>query len=158
MSTAWRRVHDRYQLAARVLAEVRRSRQSEIPTRWADDIEAVFGGVDGLLQHVQRRWYTALAARVDALLEEGAMDRQAAVRAAWSELARVDPASRLLLDAYAGHAALSHGERRHSTLLAAALAPTADPDDHSETSTSAAPASRCRCPLRSLLLRLMPLG
>lgn len=157
MSTAWQRVHDRYRLAAQVLEEVRRSGRPEIPARWADDIEAVFGGVEGFLRHVQRRWYTALATRVDALLEEGAADRQAALRAAWLDLVRVDPASRLLLDAYAGHPALAHGERRHSTLLAAALAPTSAPAAPDEVSTAGARAPRCRCRLRSLL-RLMPLS
>jgi hypothetical protein len=153
MSAAWDRAHNRYEVAARVLDDVRRSRHAETLTRWSDEIEAAFGDLDAFLRHVQRRWYTALAARVDRILEDEVWDRQAAVREAWEELARLDPASRLVLDAYSGHPALEHGERRHSQLLGAALMPPQD------VTTSAPTPARSWwprwCPLRSLL-RLLP--
>lgn len=153
MSTAWQRVHDRHQLSARILADVRRSGRGTVTARWADDIAETFGDLDSFLQHVQRRWYTALAARVDGLLEDDVADRQAAVRALWVDLARTDPASRLLLDAYAGHPALAHGERRHASLLAAVLAPVEPPDTDDATGTARVRRRPCR--LLSLL-RLTP--
>ena len=153
MSAAWDRVHNRYQVAARVLDDVRRSRRAETVSDWSDEIEAAFGDLDSFLRHVQRRWYTSLATRVDQILEEGVPDRQAAVRAAWEELGRLDPASRLLLDAYAGHPALQHGERRHSELLGAALRP---PQEATELAATPARSWWPRwCPLRSLV-RLLP--
>ena len=149
MSEAWDRVHNRYRVAAWVLDDVRRSRRPETISRWSDEIEEAFGDLDSFLRHIQRRWYTALAARVDQILEEQVSDRQAAVRAAWQELTRLEPASRLLLDAYAGHPALEHGERRHSEMLGAALTPTPE-----ATEPAAAPAWSWWprwCPLRRLL-------
>ena len=152
MSAAWERTHERYRVAGAVLAEIRRSGGIDAVAAWAEDIEAAFGDLDAFLQHVQRRWYTALAARVDCILEEGVDDRQAAVRAAWSELADLDPASRMVLDAYAGHPALQHGERQHSRLLAAAL--TSPPEATDEPGVTEPRRGSLRCPLRSLVRRL----
>lgn len=155
MSAAWQRVHNRYRVAAGVLEDVSRSGSAETISRWSDDVEAAFGDLDSFLRHVQRRWYTALGARVDQILEEEVSDRQGAVRAAWQELSGLDPASRLILDAYADHPALQHGERRHSHLLGAALRP---PHEAGDKAATAAPSARPRrCVLRSLA-RLLPMG
>jgi len=150
MSAAWERVHDRYRVSRVVLEEVGRSGRADAVSAWADEIEAAFGDLDAFLQHVQRRWYTALAARVDAVLEQDVADRQAAVRAAWSELAGVDPATRVVLDAYAGHPALQHGERAHTRLLGAALASPPQPRVIARQRRWVIQ----RCPLRSWLRAL----
>lgn len=153
MSAAWDRVHNRHRVAALVLDDVRRRGHAETVVRWSDEIEGAFGDLDSFLRHVQRRWYTALAARVDRVLEQETPDRQAAVRQAWSDLSRLDPASRLLLDAYAGHPALQHGERRHSQLLRAALRPR---QDATEPAVTPARSWLPRCCVVRSLLRLLP--
>jgi len=137
-----------------VLDDVSRSGSTEAVSGWAEDIEAAFGDLDTFLRHVQRRWYTALGARVDGVLERGAVDRQAEVRAAWSELAAADPGSRMVLDAYAGHPALQHGERRHAGLLAAALM---SPPEEEPTESRVTVLGRAWkwCPLRSLFRLLV---
>ena len=152
--SAAERVHERYRVASIVLEDVRRSGRPDAVSRWSEEIEAAFGDLDTFLQHVQRRWHTAIAARVDAVLESDPGDRAAAVRAAWEDLARVDPASRIVLDAYAAHPALQHGERQHGRLLAAALrSPAPEAVESGGVSAVRRPWSR-RCPVRSLVRTL----
>ena len=153
MSAAWERVHERYRVASAVLEDVRRSGRPDAVAGWSEEIEAAFGDLDAFLQHVQRRWYTAIAARVDAVLESDVGDRTTAVRGAWEDLSRHDPASRIVLDAYAAHPALQHGERQHGRLLAAALrSPT--PEAAEPAVTTARRVWPRWCPLRTLVRSL----
>jgi len=115
MSDGWEQVHRRYDLAEEVLRRVRRARSVEaVLERWLPELEREFGGLDGFLQHVQRQWYNRLAVRLDVVLDPDGRDEDP--RRIWAELAADEPAIRRVLDAYAGHPALEHGDRVHSDL------------------------------------------
>jgi hypothetical protein len=120
MTSAWDRVHARYQLAAGVLREAARTGDGAVAEQWRAQIEDVFGDFGAFLLHVQRRWFTALEARLDACLE-AADNSEAEFRAllarVWTELAADDPGTRAVLDAYADHAAVRTGEARHRHIL-----------------------------------------
>lgn len=119
MSMAWERTHRRYELMRAVLDEIAGSPEPTIPSRLADRIEAEYGDIGAFLADVSRRWYQTFDAHLDALLAAPPPDMSHAVRSLWHDLAREHPATRHLLDAYAGHPALVAVDARHrNTLLA----------------------------------------
>jgi hypothetical protein len=86
--------------------------------RSRDSIEEVFGDLSGFLLHLQRRWYTALRARLDAAMEEpGGIEDVAAFQRVQADLQAVDPAVWAVMRAYAAHPALRAGEIRQQRLL-----------------------------------------
>lgn len=96
----------RYRLIEAVLEGVRRPGDPVVPAGLRDEVDAEFGGLDGLLLAVARRWYTALVAHLDAVLEDSPADLPTAVADLWSWQAAVHATSRALLDAHADRPAL----------------------------------------------------
>ena len=122
MSEAWGRVRRRYALLEEVLDAVERSGVGALRRR-SGEIEAEYGdaGLGGFLVDVQRRWQRAFDARLDMVLEHAEPEQVAgAVADVWTRLSAQRPATRAVLDAYAGHPALEPGEARHGALLRAA--------------------------------------
>lgn len=116
MSEAWQRVHRRYELAEEVLRRVPRARRvDDVIGRWSPQIEREFGDLGTFLQHVQRQWYARLAVRLDVLLDPDGPDEDP--RLVWDRLCREEPAMRRLLDVYAAHPALRHGDQVNSDLV-----------------------------------------
>lgn len=118
MPEAWDRVRRRHALVEQVLDRVGDSGASALP-RWHDRIEAEYvgEGLGGFLRDVQWRWHRAFDARLDALLESDPTDPATAVAELWQELTASKPATRLVLDAYAGHPALAAADTRHRRML-----------------------------------------
>jgi hypothetical protein len=102
---------DRDRLLAAVLDDVKRTERPDITH--LDGVAAEFGGVDGLLLAVQHRWWTAVDAHLDALLEDPPEDPARAVGDLWRSLARHHSAARMLLDAHADRPALFAAEHEH---------------------------------------------
>ncbi|MBE1561884.1 hypothetical protein [Nonomuraea africana] len=137
-------MHRRHQLVHAVLA----SGLTTVPADLAAEVAAEFGDFGGFLQEVQRRWYRAFDARLDAVLEERPQDVHDALVRLWRDLALTMPAARLMLDANAGHPALVEGDDRHRRLLHAATGVVLSPAPLTEQ-----PAARRKPCLLSLLLR-----
>ncbi|MGK5559335.1 hypothetical protein ACSNOI_47845, partial [Actinomadura kijaniata] len=89
----------------------------EVPDRRRAEVDAAFGGFGEFLLEVQRLWYRAFDARLDALLEDRPRDMDAALAALWHGLAADTPGARLLLDAHLDHPALADLHRRHHRML-----------------------------------------
>lgn len=106
----------RYRLIEAVLDAVRRSGRPVVPAALRDQVDAEFGGLDGLLLAVAHRWHTALVAHLDAVLDSGPAELTDAVEELWRSQARVHATSRALLDAHADRPALiaaTARQRRH---------------------------------------------
>jgi hypothetical protein len=147
MSEGWERARRRYALVQEVLDNVGGAGVSALPL-WQDRIEAEYDGegLGGFLRDVQWRWHRAFDARLDAVLESDADDPAAAVAGLWRELAASQPATRLVLDAYAGHAGLAPAESRHRRMLR--LATGVDlAQVVAELDTPACEPARRTCPL-----------
>jgi hypothetical protein len=121
MSESWERRHRRYRLVDDVLDDAIRTGVQAV-CRHHDAIAAEYGteGLGGFLIDVQRRWHRAFEARLDVVLESGDGDPATAVGALWQTLAHTLPGTRLVLDAYADHPALTGAEARHRAMLRAA--------------------------------------
>ena len=70
-SAAWQRVHDRHDLTQRVLRAMRRRPASEAVSRHRQEIEEVFGSLDGFLLYVEHRWRLRVETALDQVLEPG---------------------------------------------------------------------------------------
>ncbi|MBA8951049.1 hypothetical protein ACFQU9_01845 [Actinomadura namibiensis] len=107
----------RHSLVRDVLDEVARTGVPEVPGGRRAEIDAAFGGLGAFLLEVQRRWYRAFDARLDALLENRPQDIDSALAALWHGLAADAPGARLLLDAHLDHPALAELHRQHRRML-----------------------------------------
>jgi hypothetical protein len=121
MTSAWDRVHARYQLAADVLRRVSRTGDPRVVERWRATIEDVFGDFGAFLLHLQRHWYTVLETRLDDALEEAEQasdptSRRRLVSRVWAEMESADPDTRAVLDEYADHPDLAANELRQHRL------------------------------------------
>lgn len=94
--SGWERTHRRYRLVYAVAEDVRRNGKAAV-TRWQGAIDAEFGGPEGFLLDVRRRWLTAVAAHSEAAVPEAAAARH-----------NVD--LRTLLDAFAARSELAVAE------------------------------------------------
>ncbi|MFI6509386.1 hypothetical protein ACIBCT_17395 [Streptosporangium sp. NPDC050855] len=123
----------RRELARLVLRDLARTGDVILPARWEEEIEREFGGTDGLLAELSRRWWTARAARLDVLAECSGLagcsgPAECAGPAELAEPAELGPGGggrvlddaaapsshlEAVLDAYAGHPALTEAEWRH---------------------------------------------
>ena len=130
MTSAWDRVHARYQLAADVLRAVARTGDGRQAERWRNAIEEVFGDFGAFLVHLQRRWYTTLEARLDAALESsnGEADLPTLVARVGKQMEAADPDTRIVLDEYADHPDLRAGEARHRRILGVTAGTAVRPD------------------------------
>src|SRR5689334_11592073 len=99
MSDSWDRLHRRHRLVRAVLDEIGRTGRVAVGPRLRADVDAEFGDFGELLAEIQRRWYRAFDARLDAMLEREPDDLAAAMADLWAGLADAMPATRLLLDA-----------------------------------------------------------
>lgn len=109
----------RYRLIEAVLDDVRRSGEPVVPAGLRDEVDAEFGGLDGLLLAVAHRWHTAFVAHLDAVLEEGPADLSTAVAELWCSQAAVHATSRALLDAHADRPVLIEAaDRQRRDVLA----------------------------------------
>lgn len=139
---SWERAHRRHELVHAVLA----AGLPIVPPELAAEVDAEFGGLGGFLQEVQRRWYRAFDARLDALLEQPPQDMRDALVQLWQDLSLTMPAARLMLDANADHPALAEADEHHRRMLHAATGVVLSPQ-----SISPEPESRrSRC-LRTLI-------
>ena len=117
----WDRLHHRHQLVHAVLNEIGRTGRPAVAARYRADVHAEFGDFGGFLGEVQRRWYRALDARLDAILEHEPDDLAAALADIWAGLAEIMPETRLLLDTHADHPALRELHAHHRRSMRAAL-------------------------------------
>jgi hypothetical protein len=114
-STAWTRVHQQYDVAQRVLKLAGTEGDPNVLGLFEREIDAAFGGLDGFLLHLERRWYLCLEALLDTLLDEqGHGTVEPASLAA--EIALRRPMMQEILSAYADHPALGDAPRRHPSL------------------------------------------
>jgi hypothetical protein len=122
MAKAWKRVHARYRLTEEVLRRVARTRDGAQAERRRADIEEVFDDFGAFLLHLQRRWYTTLATRLDAELEnsDGDPDLHTLVAKVWRQMTATDAAARRVLDTYADHPDLRAGEARQRRMVGVA--------------------------------------
>ncbi|MGH3451115.1 MAG: hypothetical protein ACRDQW_10395 [Haloechinothrix sp.] len=114
----WERTHRRYRLVYAV-ADAIALRGPEVIDEWQAAIHTEFGGMDGFLQDVQRRWYTAVDAHLDAVLEDEPADSGVAVAEILDSVSATDRSLRLVLDAFAEHPVLLEGDARHRRSLLA---------------------------------------
>jgi hypothetical protein len=121
MSDSWDRLHRRHRLVHAVLYEIGRTGRPAVAAKFRADVDAEFGDFGGFLAEVQRRWYRAFDARLDALLEHEPDELEPAVADIWAALADRMPATRLLLDTHTGHPALRELHAHHRRNLRAAL-------------------------------------
>ncbi|MFE3448817.1 hypothetical protein ACFXJ8_07750 [Nonomuraea sp. NPDC059194] len=146
---SWSQSRRRHQLVHAVLAGIAETGRPIVPAELAAEVSAEFGGSEEFLREVQRRWYRAFDARLDAVLEDPPHDLRAPLVRLWHELADAMPAARLLLDAHAGHPALAELDAHHRRTLDAATG--VDLDDLDLTRPvpppRRSPAAR-RCPTR----------
>ena len=105
----WAQVRRRYRLVHEVTSDFGRTGPGAL-VEWQSAIEAEFGDLGSFLRDVQRRYLTAVHARLDAVLESDSTDLEALATSVLAELAASYPSLLALLDAYAGHSALTDGD------------------------------------------------
>jgi hypothetical protein len=127
-------------------ADIARNRQRGL-AQWQPAIEAEYGTVDNFLRDIQRRYFTTVLARLDAVIETHPADPQAPVAAVFAEAARVHPDLWQVLQDHARHPALAEGNARfRRSVLAgtgvdpAALIPGGSPRDMTGPADGRGPA------------------
>ena len=115
---SWEDYHRRARVVDGVLHDVAASRNGQIPAQWWPEIRVVFGGDGGFAGALYHRWFAALTARLDAVLEEWPADLPDAAAQAARLLARERPALFGLLSAYASHPVLAAVREREKEFLA----------------------------------------
>lgn len=115
----WEQARRRYRLVHDV-ADDFATRGPVALAAWEPAIETEFGGLDGFLRDVQRRFHTTTEARLDAMIEAPPADPARSVIAVLDEVAEIHPGLRRLLDTYADRPALAEGTARfHRSVRAA---------------------------------------
>jgi hypothetical protein len=144
--TGWNTANWRYRLVHQAAADIARNTQRGL-TQWQPAIEAEYGTVDNFLRDIQRRCFTTVLARLDAVIETNPGDPQAPVAAVFTEAARVHPDLWQVLHDHTGHPALAEGSARfRQSVLAgtgadpAALMPGSSPRDMTGPADSQEPA------------------
>jgi hypothetical protein len=74
--TGWDTAKLRYRLVHQAAADIARNRQRGL-IRWRPTIEAEYGTVDNFLRDIQRRYFTTVLARLDAVIETNPADPKA---------------------------------------------------------------------------------
>ena len=114
---SWETYQRRARVMNEVLDDVAASDDRRIPDRWRPEIERTFGSEAGLARALYPRWFAALTARLDPVLEAGPADLPDAAARAARQLARERPALFGLLAAYRGDPALADARRQERRYL-----------------------------------------
>lgn len=124
--TGWNTAKRRYQLVHQAAADIAQNRQRGL-TQWQPAIEAEYGTVDNFLRDIQRRYFTTVLARLDAVIETNPADPHAPVAAVFAEVASVHPDLWHVLQDHVGHPALAEGNARlrRSVLAGTGIDPVA---------------------------------
>lgn len=100
-----------------VLDDVAASGSRRIPARWRPQIEETFADEAGFVLALYPRWFAALTARLDAVLEARPADLPDAAARAARQLAGERPVLFALLAAYSGDPALESVRQRERRYL-----------------------------------------
>jgi len=124
--TGWNAAKRRYRLVHQAAEDIVQNRQRGL-TRWQPAIEAEYGNLDNFLRDIQRRCFTTVLARLDAVIEANPADPQTSVAAVFAEAARVHPDFWQVLGDHAGHPVLAAGSARfrRSVLAGTGVDPSA---------------------------------
>lgn len=114
----WEQTHRRYNLVYSV-ADAVALRGPVAVEEWREPIEREFGDVAGFLRDVQRRWYTAVDAYLDVVLEDEPADMSVAVAEIVQHVSETDRQLRVVLDAFANDPVLAAGDAYHRRALLA---------------------------------------
>lgn len=130
---SWEDFRERQRVVDGVLDDIAASESWRIPAQWQPEIENTFGDEALFARALYPRWFAALSARLDAVLESCPADLPEAAARAARQLARERPAQFALLSGHAGHPELEEVRRRERRYLdwapgaqLAALAPQRD--------------------------------
>jgi hypothetical protein len=131
---SWETYRQRSRVLDGVLNDVAASGSRRVPARWRPEIDEAFGGEAGFAQALYARWFAALTARLDPVLEAWPADLPDTAARVARQLARERPALFGLLAAYSGHSALEGARQRDRHYLdwapgAQLAALAARPDD-----------------------------
>lgn len=144
--TGWTTANRRYRLVHQAAPDIARDRRRGL-TQWQPAIEAEYGTVDNFLRDIQRRYFTTVLARLDAVIEASPADPHTALAAVFAEAASVHPDLWQVLADQASHPALAEGSARfRRSVLAgtgidpAALIPGRSPRDMPAPRDSREPA------------------
>lgn len=110
--SGWEQTHRRYNLVYAVADDLARRGPVAIDD-YKSAIDAEYGGIEGFLLDVQRRWFNAVDAHLDVVLEARPADVDGAVAKIVGEVAETDGQLRTVLEAFADHPVLAGGEARH---------------------------------------------
>lgn len=116
---SWNQVHRRYELVQQTTDAVFRYGPKALD-EWREALDAEYGGLDGWLRDIQRRWYTTFDAHLDGVLADAPYELDDAIADAWRRVARMRPELHAVLTTFADHPALVPGRQRHRRLLSAA--------------------------------------
>ena len=123
-SAAWARVHQQYDVVQRVLERAEAQDDPDVLGQFEEEIDAAFGGLGGLLLHLERLWYLCLEALLDQILDD--QGRGTVQPAGLShEIGLRKPMLQGILRAHADHPALRDASRRHPSLHSLARQVTA---------------------------------
>ena len=100
-----------------VLAEVDETANWQVPARWLPEVERTFGSEASFVQSLYPRWFAALTARLDPVLEDRPADLADAAARAARQLAREHPAMFALLAAYADRPVMEGARQRERQYL-----------------------------------------
>jgi len=114
---SWKDYERRQRLMNGVLDDVAASGDWSLPRQRQPEISETFGDEAGFALALYPRWFSALSARLDAVLEELPADLAGAAGREARRLARERPAMIAVLSAYADHPALEAARVREQRYL-----------------------------------------
>jgi hypothetical protein len=114
---SWETYRRRESVIDGVLEDVAASGDVRISDKWQPEIEETFGGVAGFAGALYPRWFAALTARLDQVLQDQPADLPDAAARVAVELAREQPALFAVLASCSGHPALEAARQRERRYL-----------------------------------------
>lgn len=114
---SWKDYERRQRLMDTVLGDVAASGDWSLPRQRQPEISETFGGEAGFALALYPRWFSALSARLDAVLEELPDDLEGAAEQEARRLARERPAMIAVLSAYVDHPELAAARHREQQYL-----------------------------------------
>lgn len=109
---SWKDYERRQHILDGVLEDVTASGTWRVPARWRPEIDAAFGGEAEFAQALYPRWFAALTARLDAVLQTRPADLPEAAAREARQLAREHRALFALLSGYSGHPVLDRARQQ----------------------------------------------